>query len=143
MNSESVGQAPTERGNGINSTRSCKILIADDNEDIRSMMAELLRLHGHEVFIAEDGEKAVTLAVQEEPDLILMDVMMPRLSGLEAARKIHEMAQLNSVPIVAISAFRNPLAESTTIGTFHWHAYLRKPFDPKELERVIEELIKD
>lgn len=114
-----------------------KILIADDNDDIRSMLSELLHLQGHEVIAAEDGEKAVQLALQETPDLILMDVMMPRLSGLEAARKIHEMAALNKVPIVAISAFRNPLAETTTTGTFRWHAYLRKPFDPVELEKII------
>ena len=117
-----------------------KILIADDNDDIRLMLSELLNLQGHQVIAAEDGEKAVQLASQETPDLILMDVMMPRLSGLEAARKIHEMAALNNVPIVAISAFRNPLAETTTTGTFRWHAYLRKPFDPIELEKIIASL---
>ena len=118
-----------------------KILVADDNDDIRAMLAELLRIHGHEVIVAEDGEQAVALAQQEQPDLILMDVMMPRLSGLEAARKIHEIAQLNAVPIVAISAFRNPLTETTNSGTFQWHAYLRKPFDPGELEQIIESLV--
>ncbi len=117
-----------------------KILIADDNDDIRIMLSELLNLQGHKVIMAEDGEKAVQLASQETPDLILMDVMMPRLSGLEAARKIHDMAALNNVPIVAISAFRNPLAETTTTGTFRWHAYLRKPFDPAELEKIIASL---
>lgn len=120
--------------------RPRKILVADDNDDIRDMLALLLRRLGHEVVVAADGETAVTLAAQEQPDLILMDVMMPRLSGLEAARKIHEIASLNTVPIVAISAFRNPLVENTNTSTFRWHAYLTKPVNTDELEMVIANL---
>lgn len=119
-----------------------KILVADDNDDIRDMLALLLRRLGHEVVVAADGESAVTLAAQERPDLILMDVMMPRLSGLEAARKIHEIAALNTVPIVAISAFRNPLVETTNTSTFRWHAYLSKPVNTDELEMVVASLTK-
>lgn len=119
-----------------------KILVADDNDDIREMLALLLRRLGHEVVVAGDGETAVTLAAQERPDLILMDVMMPRLSGLEAARKIHEIAALNTVPIVAISAFRNPLVETTNTSTFRWHAYLTKPVNTDELEMVVASLTK-
>jgi CheY-like chemotaxis protein len=71
-----------------------------------------------------------------------MDVMMPRLSGLEAARKIYEITELTAVPIVAISAFRSPLVETSNSGTFRWHAYLNKPVDPVELERVVASLLK-
>jgi CheY-like chemotaxis protein len=119
-----------------------KILVADDNDDIRDMLAELLRRLGHDVVVAADGETAVALAKQEKPDLILMDVMMPRLSGLEAARKIYEITELTAVPIVAISAFRSPLVETSNSGTFRWHAYLNKPVDPVELERVVASLLK-
>lgn len=119
-----------------------KILVADDNDDIREMLALLLRRLGHEVVVAGDGESAVAMAAQEHPDLILMDVMMPRLSGLEAARKIHEIATLNTVPIVAISAFRNPLVETTNTSTFRWHAYLTKPVNTDELEMVVASLTK-
>ena len=123
-------------------TRPRKILVADDNDDIRDMLALLLRRLGHEVVVAADGESAVTVAARERPDLILMDVMMPRLSGLEAARKIHENTELQAVPIVAISAFRNPLVETTTSSTFRWHAYLTKPVNTDELERVVANLTK-
>ncbi len=119
-----------------------KILVADDNDDIRDMLALLLRRLGHEVVVAADGETAVAMAAQEMPDLILMDVMMPRLSGLEAARKIHEIAALNTVPIVAISAFRNPLVENTNTSTFRWHAYLTKPVNTDELEMVVASVTK-
>jgi CheY-like chemotaxis protein len=137
-----VGSPPngSEHGAAITTTR--KILVADDNDDIRDMLALLLHRLGHEVVVAADGETAVALAEQEQPDLILMDVMMPRLSGLEAARKIHEIAALQTVPIVAISAFRNPLVENTNSSTFRWHAYLTKPVDTDELERVVASLTK-
>ena len=118
-----------------------KILLADDNEDIRFMLERLLTSFRLEVIVAEDGERAVTLAQQEEPDLILMDLMMPRLSGLEAARKIHETPALRSIPIIAISAFRHPEIEAPTSGTFQWHAYLSKPFDPSELENIISQVL--
>ncbi|HEX4949146.1 MAG TPA: response regulator [Blastocatellia bacterium] len=140
---------PNSVGDSLNGTEipaaettARKILVADDNDDIRDMLALLLRRLGHEVVVAADGESAVALARREKPDLILMDVMMPRLSGLEAARKIYEIAELHTVPIVAISAFRNPLVETTSSGTFRWHAYLNKPVDPMELERVVAGLAK-
>ena len=142
MTSNPVGRPAN--GNSATSAEitSRKILVADDNDDIRDMLALLLRRLGHEVVVAADGETAVTMAAQERPDLILMDVMMPRLSGLEAARKIHEIPALQSVPIVAISAFRNPLVENTNTSTFRWHAYLTKPVNTDELEMVVASVTK-
>ncbi|MBL8205092.1 MAG: response regulator [Blastocatellia bacterium] len=142
MISNPLGSSPNGTADCAAETTTRKILVADDNDDIRDMLALLLHRLGHEVVVAADGETAVALAKRERPDLILMDVMMPRLSGLEAARKIYEIADLHTVPIVAISAFRNPLVEATSSGTFRWHAYLNKPVDPVELERVVASLIK-
>lgn len=137
-----VGSPPNGKEEIVAETLPCKILVADDNVDIREMLALLLRRLGHEVVVAADGEAAVALAKRERPDLILIDVMMPRLSGLEAARKIYESPEFQQVPIVAISAFRNPLVETTNSSTFRWHAYLNKPVDPVELERVVASLLK-
>ncbi len=142
MTPDPVGSPPNGTANIAVEAPNRKILVADDNDDIRDMLALLLRRLGHDVVVAADGETAVALAKREKPDLILMDVMMPRLSGLEAARKIYEVADLHTIPIVAISAFRNPLVEATNTGTFRWHAYLNKPVDPVELERVIASLMK-
>ncbi len=118
-----------------------KVLLADDNEDIRVMLSEFLEALGFFVIVAEDGERAIALAQQEIPDLILMDLMMPRLSGLEAARKIHDIPALSEIPIVAISAFRHPDIEAPASGTFQWYAYLSKPFDPSELESIISQVL--
>ncbi|HEX4949995.1 MAG TPA: response regulator [Blastocatellia bacterium] len=142
MSSDAIESPSNGKAEDIAVATPRKILVADDNDDIRDMLALLLRRLGHEVVVAADGESAVTLAARERPDLILMDVMMPRLSGLEAARKIHEIADLQSVPIVAISAFRNPLVETTNSSTFRWHAYLTKPVNTDELERVVASVMK-
>ena len=142
MSPNPVGSPPNGTVDSAAEAPTRKILVADDNDDIRDMLALLLRRLGHDVVVAADGETAVALAKREKPDLILMDVMMPRLSGLEAARKIHEITDLQSIPIVAISAFRNSLVETTNSGTFRWHAYLNKPVDPVELERVVASLMK-
>jgi CheY-like chemotaxis protein len=86
--------------------RPGRILVADDNEDCRIALRTYLEAHGYEVFEAADGESAVQLTLRERPDLVLMDVMMPGVDGLEAARRIRALddADLSSIPIVALSA---------------------------------------
>ncbi len=114
-----------------------KILIVDDNDDIREMLAVLLDMQGYKVVVAGDGEEAVLVAVREEPDIILMDVMMPKLDGLEAARQINQNPKLSGVPIIGLSAFSDPLTETGLENSFSWTAYLRKPIDVDELERLL------
>jgi CheY-like chemotaxis protein len=114
-----------------------KILVVDDNDDIREMLAVLLGLQGYRVIVAADGIEAVDVAGSERPDLILMDVMMPRLNGLEAARRIHQQPALRRVPIIGLSAFSDPLGDGGGPDSFRWSAYLRKPIDMDELERLL------
>ncbi len=114
-----------------------KILVVDDNDDIREMLAVLLDMQGYRVVVAGDGEEAVLVAVREEPDIILMDVMMPKLDGLEAARRINQNPKLARVPIIGLSAFSDPLTENGLENSFSWTAYLRKPIDVDELERLL------
>lgn len=114
-----------------------KVLVVDDNDDIRDMLAVLLRMQGYRVLVANDGEEAVKVAGREEPDVILMDVMMPRLDGLEAARRIMQNPRMSGVPIIGLSAFSDPLTENGRDNPFSWRAYLRKPIDVDELERLL------
>lgn len=81
------------------------VLIADDNADIQAVLGILLRGAGFQTVTAYDGEEAVNLAEQTQPDLVLMDLVLPRLDGLAAARKIRNLAGLASVPIVGCSAY--------------------------------------
>jgi len=81
-----------------------KILIAEDERDIRDLVAFTLRFAGHEVFAAPNGEEAVELATKVNPDLILMDVRMPRMTGYEACKVMKANPDLKDIPVVFLTA---------------------------------------
>lgn len=113
-----------------------KILIAEDERDIRDLVAFTLRFAGHEVVAAANGEEAVQLAPKENPDLILMDVRMPRMTGYDACRIIKADPKLKDIPIVFLSA-KGQESEIQTGLEVGAEEYLLKPFAPDQLtERV-------
>ncbi len=119
-----------------------KILIAEDERDIRDLVAFTLRFAGHEVVAVANGEEAVQAAGQENPDLILMDVRMPRMTGYEACEKMKADPKLSKIPVVFLSA-KGQEAEIRTGLQAGADEYLLKPFAPSELtERVGELLVK-
>lgn len=81
-----------------------KILLVEDNEMNRDMLSRRLRRKGHEVVIAVDGEEGVRMAQSEAPDLILMDISMPVMDGLEATRQIKGVPEMQSIPIIGLTA---------------------------------------
>ncbi len=81
-----------------------KILLVEDNEMNRDMLSRRLRRKGHEVVIAVDGEEGVRMAQSEAPDLILMDFSMPVMDGLEATRQIKGVPEMQSIPIIGLTA---------------------------------------
>jgi CheY-like chemotaxis protein len=81
-----------------------KILLVEDNEMNRDMLSRRLARAGHEVLIAEDGARAVAMAMSGSPDLILMDMSLPVLDGWEATRRIKATAELRKIPIIALTA---------------------------------------
>jgi len=113
-----------------------KILITEDEPDIRELVAFTLRFAGYEVVTGSNGEEAVMLAKQELPDLILLDVRMPRLTGYEACKQIKEDPALKDTPVVFLSAKgqESEIASGIEAGA---EEYLLKPFAPDQLtERV-------
>ncbi|MBI5932941.1 MAG: response regulator [Chloroflexi bacterium] len=113
-----------------------KILIAEDERDIRDLVAFTLRFAGHEVAAASNGEEAVQLAPKEKPDLILMDVRMPRMTGYDACRVIKADPNLRDIPVVFLSA-KGQESEIQTGLDVGAEEYLLKPFAPDQLtERV-------
>ncbi len=113
-----------------------KILIAEDEPDIRELVAFTLRFSGYEVVSASNGEEAVKLATVEVPDLILMDVRMPRMTGYDACRVVKADPELRHIPIVFLSA-KGQEAEIQTGLEAGAEEYLLKPFAPMQLiERV-------
>ena len=117
-----------------------KILIAEDERDIRDLVAFTLRFAGHEVFTAANGEEAVDLAPKVNPDLILMDVRMPRMTGYEACKVMKQNPELRDIPVVFLSAKgqESEIQQGLEAGA---EAYLLKPFAPDQLTTRVKEIL--
>ena len=116
------------------------ILVVDDFDDTRLLLRTWLQKRGFRVVEAENGNRAVAAAERIRPDLIIMDVEMPELDGLAATRKIRELKNLASVPIVAVSAYGADQYRDHALAA-GCNEYVSTPFEPDELERLIRSLI--
>jgi DNA-binding response OmpR family regulator len=113
-----------------------RILIAEDEPDIRELVAFTLRFAGHEVTTTSNGEEALNQASMIIPDLILMDVRMPRMTGYDACRAMKSTPTLRHIPVVFLSA-KGQDSEIQTGLEAGAEEYLLKPFAPDQLtERV-------
>lgn len=120
-----------------------RILIADDEENIVISLEFLMKREGFEVLIAQDGEQAVEMIRDEKPDLVLLDVMMPKKSGFEVCQEVRSDPSLESVRILMLTAKgrETEVAKGLALGA---DCYVTKPFSTKELvERVRGMLAKD
>ena len=116
------------------------ILLVEDYEDNRVMMRQLLELSGYRVVEAINGEQAIRLAESEHPDLILMDVSLPRVDGLCATREIRAIRSLKNVPVVAVSAHDTADFHAQALAS-GCNEYVTKPIDFGVLEEVISRLM--
>jgi len=123
-----------------NEDSMAKILIAEDERDIRDLVAFTLRFAGYEVFTAANGEEAVELAPNVNPDLILMDVRMPRMTGYEACRIMKLNPDLRDIPIVFLSAKgqETEIQQGLDAGA---EEYLLKPFAPDQLTSHVKTIL--
>jgi len=117
-----------------------KILIAEDEGDIRDLIIFTLRLANYDIVEASNGEEAVTMARQEVPDLILMDVRMPRMTGYEACAAIKAETGLKDIPIIFLSAKGqdSEIQAGLQAGAVE---YLLKPFAPDQLTARIRAIL--
>jgi CheY-like chemotaxis protein len=116
------------------------ILLVEDFDDTRLMMKLWLVKNGYRVVEAETGEEAINAAQRELPDLIIMDVMMPGMNGLDATQRIREYQALRRTPIVAVSAYGADEYRSLAIEA-GCNEYVSTPFDPGALAELIKSLI--
>ena len=114
-----------------------KILIAEDERDIRDLVAFTLRFAGHEVFAASNGEEAVEMAPNVNPDLILMDVRMPRMTGYEACKAMKANPDLKDIPVVFLSAKGQETERQQGLDAGA-EEYLLKPFAPDQVTAQIK-----
>ncbi len=117
-----------------------KILIVEDNLDLIDYMQDLLHNLKYDAIVATDGKQAVDMASDQLPDLILMDVVLPEMNGLEATRRIRQKTECKSIPILAVTARVLPQAREECLQS-GCNDYISKPFTPKELATRIEKLL--
>ncbi len=118
-----------------------KILIAEDEADIRELVAfSLTNLGGYQVVKAKNGLEAVELAQQEMPDLILMDVRMPQMTGYEACAKLKENPATQDIPVVFLSAKgqEQEIQQGINVGAIE---YILKPFAPDDLLVKVKDIL--
>ena len=121
------------------SSSLARVLVVDDDDVIRQLITVNLELEGFEVATAVDGQDCLDKVKQVRPDVITLDIMMPRLDGWEAASRLRADPETADVKVVLLSARAQEadLARGSRIGV---DAYLTKPFDPDELIEVVRAL---
>jgi two-component system, cell cycle response regulator DivK len=117
-------------------TATQRIMVVEDYDDTRLLLKQALEGLGYSVLEASNGQEAVDLAGREHPDLILMDLDLPILDGIAATQRIRKQADLEKVPIVAVTAY--PMSY-THVKAFAkgCDEYMRKPIDISDLESVV------
>jgi len=119
-----------------------KILIADDHYEVRELLKDTLKKSDREIHFAENGRKAVKMAKEEKPDIIIMDIMMPgRINGLEAAQQIKAEEQSKHCKIIILSAKGKDRDKINALEAGA-SAYIEKPFSPVDLSDKIDSLMK-
>lgn len=117
-----------------------KILIAEDERDIRELINFTLTFAGHEIIQASNGEDAVELAQTVLPDLIMLDVRMPRMTGYEACRAIKQAEGTAHIPVVFLSAKGqdDEVSDAMEAGAMD---YITKPFSPQDLSNKVADIL--
>jgi len=117
-----------------------KILIVEDNPQNMALIEIILRDKSYTLLKAIDGEEALDVAVREQPDLIIMDIQLPKLSGLEVTRRLRQLSAFRRVPIVALTAYAMKGDKERFIAA-GCDAYLSKPISTRELPKVIDRML--
>ena len=117
-----------------------KILIAEDERDIRDLICFTLQFAGYQVIAASNGEEALDKALSELPDLILMDVRMPRMTGYEACKRMKSEESLANIPVVFLSA-KGQDAEVKAGLEAGAMEYIIKPFSPDQLTERVKDIL--
>jgi DNA-binding response OmpR family regulator len=117
-----------------------KILIAEDERDIRDLICFTLQFAGYQVVAVSNGEEAIEKALSESPDLILMDVRMPRMTGYEACKRMKTEESIKNIPVIFLSA-KGQDAEvkaGLDVGALE---YIIKPFSPDQLTERVKDIL--
>lgn len=112
-----------------------RVLVADDEPLTADMLAMILAFHGYEVICANDGAEALRQVREQRPDIVLLDVIMPELEGVDVARALRSDPELQGVPILLFSSADEHEVDWRDAGA---NAFLRKPLDIRSLPQLVE-----
>lgn len=119
-----------------------KILVADDEEDIKVVLEMFLDAAGYEVYTSYDGLDTIEKVKEYMPDLVLMDIMMPIIDGIEVVRQMKENDDLKHIPVIMLTAAsKSDMAEKAiAVGAVD---YVAKPFEPEAIESIIKKTLSE
>ena len=117
-----------------------KILIVEDNPRNMRLIEMTLRAKNYTLLKATDGEEALDMAMREQPDLIIMDIQLPKVNGLEVTKKLRETPAFSHIPIIGVTAYAMKGDKERVIES-GCDAYLSKPINTRELPEVIVEML--
>jgi CheY-like chemotaxis protein len=128
---------PRQELDGVDAMRSLNILIADDNLDSVESLGMLLRASGYQVELAHDGSEAVETAMRMRPDVVILDIGMPRMNGYDAARRIREQEPNRSALLIAITGWGQDLDRRRSLEAGFDH-HLIKPVEAEALDKLLQ-----
>jgi len=128
---------------------SKKVLVVDDEQDIRVFMTTLLETSGFKPIVAKNGEEGLKIAQDQKPSLIIMDVMMPKESGIHMYREVKKDPELRKIPVIMVSALskktffhsQNIVDQYEGVKIPEPAAYIEKPPEAEELLAIIREIL--
>jgi two-component system, cell cycle response regulator DivK len=128
-----------DRGVGQGSAK--KVLVVEDDQDNREMVIKVLKHNGYQPIEAVDGQEAVERAKAEQPDLILLDLYIPKIDGYEVTRRLKRDQDLHHIPIIALTAhaMKGDREEALAAG---FDGYITKPINVREFPRQIEHFLR-
>ncbi|MCD6169805.1 MAG: response regulator [Candidatus Latescibacteria bacterium] len=119
-----------------------RILVVEDNMTNLKLVEVVLRKYGYEVLKAPDGEQAIETAIREKPDLILMDIQLPKISGYDVTKTLKSREDTADIPVIALTA-KAMAGDSEKALAAGCDDYISKPLDTRELPKKIQSFLRD
>lgn len=114
-----------------------RVLIIEDNVGIRKLLTLELRIKGYDIIVAQDGQEGINKAENSAPDILLLDLNLPIMNGLDLLSKLREFSR---VPVIAISSHTDMGRQALLLGA---NIFIAKPFDPDKVAEIIQDLLRE
>ncbi len=121
--------------------RKDRVLIVDDDPDIRELLSQSLSNDMFDILLAKNGDEAILIVNEQRPDLIVLDIMMPGIDGLEVCRRLKENPETSSIPVLMLTA-KSGVGDKIEGFVTGAEEYITKPFDPMTVEARVSTILR-